>query len=185
MMALFLLSGHAAASEAVRRARMEREMAELLRLRIDLVALEYEDYRDKATEGDFPARVSTRILDEEKVLGDRFEGYRWEATVTETVGAGAAGQVEVGTDVLDLLFGEEGDVSAPTDATEEERTRRTEEEAETKEPEEVDRMLLIEVTVYPPGYDEATEEEREGILRPRKAWTAVYVPPEEAEEPPR
>lgn len=168
VMALFLLSGHARASDAVRRAQVEREMAELLRLRIDLAALEYEEYRDRTTEGLFPARVSTRILDEEKVLKDTYPGYRWEVTVTETVGAGAAGLVRVqGGDAIGLLFEEEGG-GAPE-----------EDEGEPKEAGEVDRMLLIQATVYPPGYDDATPEEREEALRPRSAWTAVYLPPEE------
>lgn len=171
VMALFLLSGHARASDAVLRAQVEREMAELLRLRIDLAALEYDEYRDRTTEGTFPGRVSTRILDEEKVLGDYFAGYRWEVVITETIGAGASGQVQIqGGDTVGLLFEEEGGATAGED-----------DEGEAKEPGEVDRMLFIQVTVYPPGYDEASPEEREEAMRPRSAWTAVYLPPEQQE----
>lgn len=169
MMALFLLSGHADAADAVLRAQVERETAELLRLRIDLISLEYEDYRDKTTEGEFPAGVSTRILDEEEVLGTKFEGYRWEATITETIGAGAAGRTEIeGGDSYNLLFDEEGGGS------------EDEEDGATTPAEEVDRMILIEVTVYPPGYDEQSDDE--GALKPRSAWTAIHLPAEETEE---
>ena len=43
-------------------------------------------------------------------------------------------------------------------------------------------MLLIKVTVYPPGYDDSfdpNEEDRVRTVRPRSAWTAVHLPPEE------
>ena len=109
MMSMFLLSGHARATDLVLRAEIEREMAELLRLRVDLIALEYEDYRDGPDAGEFPSRVSTRIVDEEKVLGDRYAGYRWEVELQEVIGAGAGGAVEIeGGDTHDLLFPEEG-----------------------------------------------------------------------------
>ena len=42
-------------------------------------------------------------------------------------------------------------------------------------------MLFIVCTVFPPGYDDASAEDREGAMRPRSAWTAVYLPPEELE----
>ena len=174
MMAMFLLSGQARAADAILRARIEREMAELLRLRLDLAALEYEEYREGTTEGEFPSDVSSRILEEDEVLGDRFEGYRWEVTITETIGAGAASTVEVdGGDTHDLLFAEEG--AAVEDG---------EEEATSVQAEEVDRMVFIMVTVYPPRYDELTEEERaDAGMRARSAWTAVHLPPDESEGP--
>ena len=175
LMAMFLLSGQARSADAILRAQIEREMAELLRLRLDLAALEYEEYRDRATEGEFPSDVSSRILDESDVLGDRFEGYRWEVTITETIGAGAAGSVEIeGGEQHELLFAEEGTTLAEEDG----------EEASSVQAEEVDRMMYIYVTVYPPRYDELTEEEREEAgMRARSAWTAVHLPPDESEGP--
>ncbi|MHC4549681.1 MAG: PulJ/GspJ family protein [Planctomycetota bacterium] len=174
LMAMFLLSGHARAADAVMRAQIEREMAELLRLRIDLVALEHEQYREGTTEGGFPASVSSRIVDEEEILGDLYADYRWEVTITETIGAGAAGRVEIeGGESHDLLFAEESS-SASADEDDEDGTVIQEEE--------VDRMLFIQVTVYPPRYDELTEEEREEEgLQPRSAWTAIHLPTEESE----
>lgn len=171
MIAIFLLEGHARASDAVLRMEVEREMAELLRLRLDLAALETEEYREGTTEGAFPATVSTRILDEEKVLGDRFPGYRWEVTITPMLGASnTAGAVEVQDDrTYEPLFLEEGGVSGDE-----------EESASVVQSEDIDRMLFIQVTVYPPGYDPA-EEDDEALL-PRSAWTAVYLPPDQESE---
>lgn len=172
MIALFLLDGHARASDAVLRMQVEREMAELLRLRLDLAALEHEEYREGTTEGTFPATVSSRIVDEEKVLGDRFPGYRWEVTITPMLGAGnTTGTVEVQDDrTYEPLFGEEGGTAATTDG---------EEDAAMVQTEDIDRMLFIQVTVYPPGYDPS---ETEGdALQPRSAWTAVFFPPDEEE----
>ena len=175
MMATFLLSGHARAADAVLRMQVEREMAELLRLRLDLASLQYEEYREGTTDGDFPSNVSTRLLDEEKALGDRFEGYRWEVTITAMLGAGATGAVEVeGDQSYEPLFAEEGAGNVNADGSEEDPA--------VVQPEEIDRMLFIEVTVYPPGYDEA-EVDAEDALRPRSAWTAVYLPPDEEEAP--
>lgn len=175
MMAMFLLSGQARSADAILRAQIEREMAELLRLRLDLAALEYEEYREGTTDGDFPADVSSRILDEDEVLGDRFEGYRWEVTISEAIGAGAASTVEIeGGDQHDLLFAEEGSTL----------TEEDDEEATTVQAEEVDRMIFILVTVYPPRYDELSDEEREEAgMRARSAWTAVHLPPGESEGP--
>jgi len=174
MMAMFLLSGQARAADAILRARIEREMAELLRLRLDLAALEYEEYREGTTEGKFPSDVSSRVLDEDEVLGDRFEGYRWEVTISETIGAGASSTVELdGGDTHDLLFAEEGGAMEDGD-----------EDATSVQAEEVDRMVFILVTVYPPRYDELTEEERaDAGMQARSAWTAVHLPPDESEGP--
>lgn len=166
MIAIFLLEGHSRAADAVMRMQVEREMAELLRLRLDLASLEHEEYREGTTEGLFPATVSTRIVDEEKVLGDRYPGYRWEVTISTTLGAGGTGKVEVQDDrTYAPLFDEEG-------ATDEE------EDAAVVQPEDIDRMIFVQVTVYPPGYD-PSDTEREKALQPRSAWTAVYLPPDE------
>jgi prepilin-type N-terminal cleavage/methylation domain-containing protein len=172
MMAMFLLSGQANAASAIARAQVERETAELLRLRIDLAALEWEQYRDRDTEGEFPSRVSTRIIDEEKALGTAYEGYRWEVQITETIGAGAASRSQIADgDSFDLLFPEEGSAGeTSTGSTVEDEIVQTE---------DVDRMLLIKVTVFPPGYDPS---EPEPEFKPRSAWTAIHLPAEETEE---
>lgn len=177
LMAMVLLSGHAAASEEILRAEQERDMAELLRLRLDMIALQYEDYRDGSTEGEFPARISDRLLDEEKVLGDRFAGYRWEFEMHEVVAAGAEGRVEIeGGDTLDVLFPEEGGGTESTD----------DELGSVVQPDEIDKMLYIRVTVYPPNYEEEPEVPEEGErvapVRPRSAWTAIHLPPDETTE---
>jgi len=174
MMSTMLLSGQATSSDEVLRAEIQRDMAELLRLRLDLVALEYEAYRNGQTEGEFPAHVSTRILDEEKVLGDRYAGYTWSVEMKEVVGAGSTGRVEVeGGDALDVLFAEEGGGTEAQD----------EEEAGTPvQADEVDKMLFIRVTVYPPNYEESvSQEEADRVLMPHSAWTAIYLPPDDTE----
>ncbi len=171
MIAIFLLDGHARAADAVLRMQIEREMAELLRLRVDLASLEHEEYREGTTEGTFPANISTRIVDEEKVLGDRFPGYRWEVTITPMLGAAnTTGTLEVQDDrTYEPLFAEEGGV-APT-------TESKEEDPSVVQAEDIDRMLFIQVTVYPPGYDPADQDD--DALQPRSAWTAVFLPPDE------
>ncbi|HEX5135826.1 MAG TPA: prepilin-type N-terminal cleavage/methylation domain-containing protein [Planctomycetota bacterium] len=181
MIAMFLLDGHSRAADAVLRMQVERDMAELLRLRLDLAALEHEEYREGTTEGTFPATVSRRIVDEEKVLGSRYPGYRWEVTITAALGAGASGRVEVQDDrTYEPLFGEEGSVPASTDkGTTTGTDKGTEEETSVMQAEDIDRMLLIEVTVFPPGYDPLNPDGNG--LQPRSAWTAVYLPPDEAD----
>lgn len=175
MIAIFLLEGHSRAADAVLRMQVERDIAELLRLRLDLAALEHDEYREGTTEGMFPATVSRRIVDEEKVLGSRYPGYRWEVTITAALGAGASGKVEVQDDrTYEPLFGEEGAATASADTTKEGK-----EEASVMQAEDIDRMLLIQVTVFPPGYDPASPDENQ--LQPRSAWTAVYLPPDEAD----
>lgn len=173
MIAIFLLEGHARAADAVLRMQVEREMAELLRLRLDLAALETEEYREGTTEGTFPATVSTRIIDEEKVLGDRYAGYRWQVTITPMLGAsGTSGKVQVEDDrTYEPLFAEEGGTPTGTEAEEE--------DAATVQAEEIDRMLYIEVTIFPPGYDPGSTDD--DALQPRSGWTAVYLPPDEEE----
>ncbi len=174
LMSMFLLSGHAHASDSILRAEIERDMAELIRLRLELLALEHEEYRS-STDGEFPADVSTRLLDERKVLGDRYAGYRWEVDFQEVVAAGAQGRVEMDGEGFSPLFPQEG---GGTEAESED------EAGDEVQPDEVDRMLFIRVTVYPPGWDErpaADDEQRRGA-RPLSAWTAVLLPPEEDEE---
>lgn len=172
MIAIFLLDGHARAADAVLRMQIEREMAELLRLRLDLAALEHEEYQEGMTEGTFPATISTRIVDEEKVLGDRFPGYRWEVTITPMLGASnTSGPAEIQDDrTYEPLFNEEGGSVADGG----------EQDASVVQAEEIDRMLFVQVTVYPPGYDPA--ESDDDALQPRSAWTAVYLPPDGDEE---
>jgi type II secretory pathway pseudopilin PulG len=179
MIAIFLLEGHSRASDAVMRMQVERDMAELLRLRLDLAALEHDEYREGTTEGTFPATVSRRIVDEEKVLGNRYPGYRWEVTITAALGAGASGKVEVKDDrTYEPLFGEEGSAPTGTD-TSKGSGKEGEEDTSVMQAEDIDRMLLIEVTVFPPGYDASNPDEND--LQPRSAWTAVYLPPDEAQ----
>jgi hypothetical protein len=172
MIAIFLLEGHARAADAVLRMEVEREMAELLRLRLDLAALETDEYREGTTEGTFPASVSSRIVDEEKVLGDRFPGYRWSVTITPMLGASnTSGAAEVQDDrTYEPLFTEEGGTV----------TEGEEDSASVVQAEDIDRMLFIQVTVYPPGYDPVETEDE--ALQPRSAWTAVFLPPDEVDQ---
>jgi type II secretory pathway pseudopilin PulG len=176
MIAIFLLEGHSRASDAVMRMQVEREMAELLRLRLDLATLEHDEYREGTTEGTFPGTVSHRLIDEEKVLGDRYPGYRWEVTITPTLGAGATSTVEVQDDrTYEPLFAEEGETAGTTD----QGTDRKKEDAAVVQPDDIDRMLYVQVTIYPPGYDPGSMDE--DALQPRSAWTAIYLPPDEAD----
>ncbi len=70
-----------------------------------------------------------------------------------------------------LLFAEEGTVA-----------EGAEDEEVDVDAQDVDRMIFIRVTVYPPGYDASIPiEERATALRPRSAWTAIHLPPEEDE----
>ncbi len=171
MISVMLLSGQSSAAEAAYRAQVARDISELLAIRCNLVALDPSDY-ESGEQGWFPATgKSSRILDEEKVFGDRYEGYRWEVQIEETIGSGATTAARVGgSDPRNLLFTEEG--SAPDE-------KGSADEAEV-EPEEVDRLLLIQVTVYPPGYD-PLDAGKEGAMRPRVVWTAIPLPEEEQE----
>jgi hypothetical protein len=171
-MSVFLLGGQSEASEAVLRAEIERDMAELLSLRINLVALEWEDYEDGDT-GEFPASgASERLVDEGEVFGDRFEGYTWALELEETIGSGATGPARVDdSEPRSLLFTEEGTSAEGTD-----------EEEISVESAAVDRLLFIRVTVYPPGYEEVGPDEEDFVLRPRSAWTAIRLPVDEETE---
>lgn len=172
MVSVMLLSGHARASDAVLRATIDREIAELLAFRLSIIALQPEEYED-GDMGDFPSSgASTRLVDEDKLFEDRYPGYRWRVEMMPTIGAGASGTVSVaGGEPRNLLF-------------EEESTTATDENDETEvESGQVDEMLFIRVTVYPPGYDEyASEDEQDLALRARSAWTAVPLPEEESEQ---
>ena len=92
------------------------------------------------------------------------------------LGAGASGKVEVkGDRTYEPLFGEEGAASTGTTTGNGEK-----EDAAVVQPEEIDRMLFVQVTVYPPGYDASeAETEPDDAIQPRSAWTAVYVPPDQ------
>ena len=145
-------------------------MAELLAFRINMVALQPEEYEDGDT-GRFPADgVSTRLVDEEEVFGTLYEGYTWELEMMPTIGAGATSAVSVGgSEPRNLLFDEEGSASPEED-----------EEPEV-EAGDVDSMLYIRVTIYPPDYEEEPAQDEETAIRPRSAWTAVHWVEEEAE----
>lgn len=170
LMGVMLLGGHAKATRSLDRAQVARDMAELLGLRLNLVALQPEEYQD-GDRGGFPATgMSTRIVDEEKIFEDRYPGYTWEVHLYETIGAGAAGSVTIeGGEPRNLLFEEEGGGAAEG------------EEEEEVAAEDVDRMLFIRVIVYPPGYEEGDQDVEEA-LQPRSAWTAIHLPDTETEE---
>jgi len=174
MISVFLLSGHAKAAEATLHAEVERAMAELLSFRLNMVALEHEEYED-GDEGSFPhLGAGERLVDEEEIFGDRFGGYTWRVELSQAIGTGATGPVSVDdSDPRELLFAEEGGGG--------EATGNDDEASATAE--EVDQMLFIRVTVYPPGYDPSlSDEELEQALQPRSAWTAIHLPREEAED---
>jgi type II secretory pathway pseudopilin PulG len=172
-MSVFLLGGQSEAMDAILRAEVERDMAELLSLRINLVALQWEDYEDGDT-GTFPASgASDRLVDEEEIFGDRFdeEGkrYTWELELEETIGSGTTGPARVDdSEPRSLLFSEEGTSAEGTDYDEEVNVESA----------AVDRLLFIRVTVYPPGYEEVGPDEEDLVLRPRSAWTAIRLPVE-------
>ena len=173
MISVFLLSGHAKAAEATLRAEIERAMAELLSFRLNMVALEHKEYED-GDEGTFPhLGAGDRLVDEEEIFRDRFAGYTWRVEMSETIGTGATGPVSVDdSDPRSLLFEEEG--GGGETAGEGEEAQAT--------AEEVDQMLFIRVTVYPPGYDlSLPEEEAAQAPQPRSAWTAIHLPREEIE----
>jgi len=171
MMSMFMLSGLSDAADSTLRAKIQRDMAELLSLRLNLVALHHKDY-DSGDEGGFPASgTSTTLVDEEDIFGDRFAGYTWRVELEETVASGASGPVVVGDgDSKGMLFAEEGVAVQDAGA-----------EDVQVEADAVDQMLFIRVTVFPPGYEEAaSQEEEERALQPRSAWTAIHLPADEA-----
>lgn len=171
VMGTLLLSGQGRAADQILKARIERDIAYLLPLRLNLVALSPDDY-ENGDEGGFPSDKTSRFLEESKILGDEYSGYRWRLEKIETVGAGADAPSKVaGGDPMDLLFSEE--------------QQTAEEGAEPAEVEsdKLDRMWFLRVTVFPPGYDEnAPQEVKDGGVPPRAAWTAIAIPPETEEE---
>jgi len=166
LMSTVLLTGQGTAARAIEKAEVMRDMAELISFRLNMVALQPNDYQD-GDQGEFPAQgQSTRLLDEVDVFGDRYPGYVWEVSIAETIGAGASGSVSIdGEDPRQTLFEAEGGMGDDYGDG----------EAEDLEADAVDRMLLITVTVYPPNWDESDRESADAI-QPRSAWTAVPLP---------
>jgi type II secretory pathway pseudopilin PulG len=176
MMATMMLESQSTAVTATYKAELETTMAYLLSFRLSMVQLLPEDYDDQE-EGTFPASgKSTRFFDEDKIFADkkRYRGYAWEVVKQETVGAGSDSLVNVDGTELDPLFPEEGGTTASGDSI-------PIDDVPEKEPKDVDRMILIKVTIYPPGYD-ATAEPDEVRIPPRSAWTAIPVVPANEEE---
>jgi len=173
MMSTVLLTGQGTAAESIRKAEAMRDMAELLGFRLQMVAAQPEEYED-GDFGEFPATgQSTRLVDEEEVFGDRYAGYTWEVRISETIGSGAGSNVTVeGGDPMGSLFAEEGGGTAGDGGFED----SAEEDVEA---DQVDRMLLIEVTVYPPEWEEGDRDDPEAI-QPRSAWTAIGLPQADA-----
>ena len=169
-MSTVLLTGQGTAARAIEKAEVMRDMAELISYRLNMIVLQPDDYED-GDQGEFPAQgKSTRLLDEVDVFGDRYAGYSWEVTISETIGAGASSNVSIdGEDPRQTLFEAEG--SGGEDAGDED---------EELEADAVDRMLLITVIVYPPGWQEADRDEKDAI-QPRSAWTAIHLPNESDE----
>jgi hypothetical protein len=179
LMCVLLVSGQGEAADSAFRAQTERDMAYLLPERLKLVALDPDDYKD-GEEGEFPAHgKSSRLVDEEKVFGNRYPGYRWRLERIETVGAGASEPVRIeGLDgVAAPLFAEEGGGAGAGASS---RPERASDIADVK-PEDVDRMLFLRVTIFPPGYDPSVTEEGPGVVLPKSAWTAIPRRTEEAE----
>jgi len=185
LMSTVLLTGQGTAARAVERAEVMRDMAELLGFRLNMYVLQPDDY-DDGDSGEFPAAgKSTRLVDEDAIFGSRYVGYYWEMTIQETIGAGASGSVTVdGQATGGPLFGEEGggggggfgdDPAAGTGTGTGVGTGVGTGTAEDDvQADAIDRMLLVTVTVYPPGWDESDRNEKDVIL-PRSAWTAIHL----------
>ena len=168
LMSTVLLTGQGTAARSIEKAAVMRDMAELISYRLNMVVLQPNDYED-GDQGEFPAQgKSTRLVDEVDVFGDRYEGYSWEVTIAETIGAGASSSVSIdGEDPRQALFDSEGGGGGDEAG----------EEDEEVEADAVDRMLLITVTVYPPGWQDSDRDLRDAI-KPRSAWTAIHLPNE-------
>ena len=169
LMSTVLLTGQGTAARAVERAEVMRDMAELLSFRLNMIVLQPGEY-DDGDSGEFPASgKSSRLVDEDELFEDRYSGYTWEVTIQETIGAGASGNVTVdGEAIGGALFGEEGGGGGDDGGDVGDGDDDVQADA-------IDRMLLITVTVYPRGWDEADREEEDAIL-PRSAWTAIHLP---------
>ena len=168
LMSTVLLTGQGTAARSVERAEVMRDMAELLGFRLNMVVLQPGEYED-GDSGEFPAAgKSSRLIDEDDIFEDRYEGYTWEVTIQETIGAGASGSVTVdGEESGGPLFGEEGGASGA-----EGEPMESDDDVQA---DAIDRMLLITVTVYPPGWDES-ERDADDVILPRSAWTAIHLP---------
>lgn len=174
LMSTILLSGQGTAARSIEKAEAMRAMAELLSFRLNMVVLQPKEYED-GERGTFPdPSKNSRLVDEDEVFGDRYEGYTYEVRITETIGAGASGSVSIdGEDARNSLFPEEGGGGAGVDGADPV-------EEEDVEADTVDRMMLITVTVYPPNYDESETDDPDSI-KPRSVWTAIHLPEEESE----
>jgi len=170
MISVMLLASQGIALDQTLRARTERDMAYLLGYRLRMAELLPDDYEDGEV-GEFPASgKSSRFLDESEIFGKKYQQYTWEVVKQETVGAGSDSAVNVGGSELDPLFSEEGGSAAESG-----------EEIVEKESGEVDRMLMIRVTIYPPNWD-AMGDPDANLAKPRSAWTAIPLANEEDEE---
>lgn len=169
MISVMLLASQGIALDQTLRARTERDMAYLLGYRLRMVELLPDDYEDSEM-GEFPATgKSSRFLDESEIFGEKYRQYTWEVVKQETVGAGSDSAVSVGGTELDPLFSEEGGSAEASG-----------EEIVEKESGEIDRMLMIRVTIYPPNWD-AMGDPEESLAKPRSAWTAIPLASEEEE----
>lgn len=176
LMSTILLTGQGTAARSIEKAEAMRDMAELLSFRLNMIVLQPKDYEDGDT-GTFPdSSKSSRLVDEEDVFGDRYPGYTWEVRISETIGAGSSGSVSIdGDEPMNSLFSEEGG-GAGADGT-------LGVDEEDVEADQVDRMLLITVTVYPPNYDEADADDPDAI-KARSVWTAIHLPEEKSGQDP-
>ena len=174
LMSTVLLTGQGTAARSVERAEVMRDMAELLSFRLNMIVLQPGEYED-GDNGEFPSSgKSSRLVDEDELFEDRYRGYTWEVTIQETIGAGASGNVTIdGEEIGGALFGEEGGGGA-------EDGGEAGEGDEDVQADAVDRMMLITVTVYPPGWEESDREE-EDVIMPRSAWTAIHLPDDPAD----
>jgi len=168
LMSTVLLTGQGTAAQAIAKAEVMRDMAELISFRLNMVVLQPNEYED-GDQGGFPAQgKNSRLVDEEEAFADRYRGYSWEVSIAETIGAGASGTVSIeGEDPRQTLFDSEGGGGGESGG----------EADEELEADAVDRMLLITVTVYPPGWQETDRGEADAI-QPRSAWTAIHLPTE-------
>ncbi|MFQ5843406.1 MAG: hypothetical protein ACE5JG_00285 [Planctomycetota bacterium] len=186
MMGMLLLNSQGDAAEAALDAEIARDIAFLLPFRLNLIALDPDDYQEDSEVGEFPAQGhSSRLVDEEEVFGDRFRGYTWRMEREEVVAGGAEGTVQVAdAGVRELLFPEEGGYAGDGEEAAAAPAEPEDGDYDEVDADSVDLMLFIRVTVYPPGFDpnrSVTAEEGGGI-GPRSAWTAVLIPKEEEEE---
>ncbi len=170
MISVMLLASQGIALDQTVRARTERDIAYLLGFRLRMVELLPDDY-EESEQGEFPASgKSSRFLDESEIFGEKYRQYTWEVYKQETVGAGSDSAVSIGGTELDPLFSEEGGSAEDSG-----------EEIAEKESGEVDRMLMIRVTIFPPNWDPMGDPAA-NTIKPRSAWTAIPLADEEEDE---